>query len=92
MCDVRYSRHHKVYQCARGHVLCGNCRARLLEDNCHMCQGDIIICAKDFEMYLQGPMNMDIEEGTVCHQEDKGGLGHPGRISSLCPPGQNKSP
>ena len=54
VCHVKYSRQLSVFQCARGHFLCGDCRARLDPDHCPVCRGDITGRAVDFGKFLQG--------------------------------------
>ena len=51
---MKYSRQLQVFQCARGHFLCGDCRARLDPVHCPVCRGEITGRAVDFEKFLQG--------------------------------------
>ena len=60
VCDVRYNTQLQVFQCARGHFLCGDCRAKLNPDHCPTCRGEITGRAVDFEKFLQG-LQMDSE-------------------------------
>ena len=60
VCNVKYSGQTQVFQCARGHFVCGDCRARLDPDHCPVCRGEIIGRAVDFEKFLQG-LQMDTE-------------------------------
>ena len=53
VCDVRYSTQLQVFQCARGHFLCGDCRAKLDPNHCPTCRGDMIGRAHGFEEFLQ---------------------------------------
>ena len=54
VCDVKFSKELQVFQCAGGHFLCGDCRARLEPDHCPVCRRDIIGRAGDFERFLRG--------------------------------------
>ena len=54
VCDVKYSREVSVFQCTRGHYLCGDCRPRLNPDHCPVCRGEITGRAVDFEKFLVG--------------------------------------
>ena len=60
VCDVRYSTKLQVFQCAQGHFVCGDCRAKLDPDFCPTCRGVITGRAVDFEKFLQGLL-MDSE-------------------------------
>ena len=54
VCDVKFSTQLSVFQCSRGHFLCGDCRVRLDPDHCPVCRADITGRAVDFEKFLQG--------------------------------------
>ena len=60
VCNVKYSSQLQVFQCARGHFVCGDCRIKLDPDHCPTCRGEIIGRVIDFEKFLQG-LQMDTE-------------------------------
>ena len=60
VCDVKYNAELQVFQCARGHFVCGDCKPRLDPDHCPVCREEIIGRAVDFEKFLQG-LEMDTE-------------------------------
>jgi len=60
VCDVKYPRQSQVFQCARGHFICGDCRPKLYPDHCPVCRGIIIGRARDLEKFLKG-LQLDSE-------------------------------
>ena len=56
---MRYSSQLQVFQCVRGHFVCGECRPKLNPDHCPVCRREITGRAVDFEKFLG--LQMDTE-------------------------------
>ena len=50
VCTNNYKKDQQIFHCAKGHLVCGDCRPRL--EHCAECRGTIIGRAHGFEKYL----------------------------------------
>merc|ERR1711922_105034 len=51
VCLLPYTPDSRVFQCSKGHFVCGNCKPRV--QHCPMCRGEMLGRAHGFESFLQ---------------------------------------
>ena len=65
VCLEKYKSNDHIYQCRKGHFVCGSCRDQI--KSCPLCRGQIIGRCHDFEKHLQAYGQQPTQQTTRTH-------------------------